>query len=794
MRRRLAVLFIALVTCPAMASSGEPASAPGAAGAPGKLAEELAKLDSRVIELGTVRERPLAGMLARDVRAALREANHTDTRAWEQVKDRAGWERFRDARLQALRASLGQYPPAPASVNVQVTATHEGEGYRVDNVVFASRPGVVVTANLYRPAKSPASMPAILIVNSHQQPKEAAYRQSMAITWARAGCLVLAPDHIGHGERRQHPFATAANFPRPFQLARQDYFFRYDNALLLDLIGDSLMGWMVWDIARGVDVLLAQPGVDAKRLVLMSDPAGGGDPAAVAFALDQRIAGAVVTNFGGPQPETPYPLPRDAAQTFEFAGSGSWESTRNLRLSARDGFMPWVIVAAAAPRKLIYTHEFYWDRANDPVWHRLQKVYGFSNEANALTGVAGRGYVVGSAPENTHWLPENREALYPIFERWFGIPNPKKESNDSRPVDELRCLTPAAIKELKPEPLNQVAARLGAERSAAARAARAKLTAEQRRQELRRAWTSLLGDTTPRPDPQIHGLPGVTVERVHLGTEPGIVVPTLLLLPQRTAKDRLPVVVAVAQGGKQEFLKQRAATIAALLEGGAAVCLADVRGTGESSPAGGRDRLSQGTALSATALMVGQPLLGARLRDLRAVIAYLRARPDVDGKRVALWGDSFAPPNPAEADFKVPHGVDGRPGQSEPLGGLLALLAALFDDDIRAIHGHGGLSGYHAVLESPFCYLPHDAVVPSVLTIGDLGDVAAALAPRPLRLSGLVDGLNRLAPAERAEKAYEPARAGYRAAGAEQRFLLELKTTSDSDIARWLLTQLQTLR
>ena len=85
MRRRLAVLLVAFVTCPATTSSSEPASAPGAAGAPGMLAEELAKLDSRVIELGTVRERPLAGMLARDVRAALREANHTDTRAWEQV-------------------------------------------------------------------------------------------------------------------------------------------------------------------------------------------------------------------------------------------------------------------------------------------------------------------------------------------------------------------------------------------------------------------------------------------------------------------------------------------------------------------------------------------------------------------------------------------------------------------------------------------------------------------------------------------------------------------------------------
>ena len=44
--------------------------------------------------------------------------------------------------------------------------------------------------------------------------------------------------------------------------------------------------------------------------------AGGGlprgVPAAVAMALDARITGGVITNFGGPQPESPYPLPRDA--------------------------------------------------------------------------------------------------------------------------------------------------------------------------------------------------------------------------------------------------------------------------------------------------------------------------------------------------------------------------------------------------------------------------------------------------------------------------------------------------
>ena len=768
-----------------------PKEAPGAGA--GKLAEQLAKFDGRVIELGTVRQPPLAPMLANDARAGLREANQADRRAWEQVKNRAEWERFRDARLQALRTTLGQYPAPAKAIKQRVTRTLEGDGYRVDNLVFESRPGLVVTANLYRPTKTAPSMPALILCHSHQAPKNTAARQDMAMTWARAGCVVLVPDHLGHGERRQHPYATATDFPRAFAAPRQDYWFRYDTSMQLDLIGDSLMGWFVWDLARGVDVLLAQPGVDPKRVVIVSEPAGGGDVAAVAAALDSRITGAVITNFGGPQPETAYPLPRDAEQSFDYAGSGSWESTRNLRNSARDGVLHWLLMAAPAPRRVVYNHEFYWDRENDPVWKRLQKVYGFYDGDN-LVGIGARGFVVGSEPENMHWIAGNRELLYPTFERWFNIPNPKKEFSNRRPPEDFLCLTPAALEEFAPQPMHQIAARLGAERAAAARTELHRLSDKDRRAKLRQDWTKLLGNVAAKSDPVVRdqrsddaALPGVQVERIHLATEPGIVVPVLLLRPA-TAKGKLPLVVAVAQGGKQEFLKQRSEAIAELLAGGTAVCLPDVRGTGETSPGAGRDRGSPATAISASALMLGTPLLGGRLRDLDAVLRHLRQRPDVDRQRIALWGDSFAAPNAGAGDLRAPHGIDNRPGQSEPLGGLLALLGALFHDDVRAVYAQGGLSSYQSVLQSQCCHLPHDVIVPGVLTTGDLADVAAVLAPRPLRLEGLVDGLNRRVAPEALAKMYESTRTTYRTAGAEAKLAI---AAAQEDPARWLLAQLK---
>src|SRR5262249_31002690 len=153
-------------------------------------------------------------------------------------------------------------------------------------------------------------------------------------------------------------------------------------------------------------------------------------------------------------------------------------------------------------------------------------------------GMGGRGFVVGLLPANTHWIAINREITYPILERWFAIPNPKKEYGKQRPFEDLRCLTAEAAKNLKPQPLHVLASERADERLVKARATLAKLTASQRRDRLRKDWSQLLGDVTPTADPVVLGLPEesqklgpVSVERIHLRTEPGIVVPVILLLP-----------------------------------------------------------------------------------------------------------------------------------------------------------------------------------------------------------------------------------------------------------------------
>src|SRR5262249_10104249 len=292
--------------------------------------------------------------------------------------------------------------------------TRAGEASRSETLVSESRRGLVATATLSLPDKPPKSMPGILICHSHHNPKSQGELQDMGMTWARQGCLVLVMDQLGHGERRQHSFVGEKDYAGTFRPGRQDYYFRYNVGMQLHLIGGSLLGWMVWDLMRGIDLLLAQPGVDRDKIILLGSVAAGGEPAAVTAALDRRVAAVIPFNFGGPQPETAYPLPDDEG-AFNYAGGGSWESTRNPRLSARDGFLPWVIVGAAAPRGLVYAHEFSWDREHDPVWKRLQTIYGFYDAKDRLASTNGRGSVSGKAgSENTHCNnigPEHRQGI-----------------------------------------------------------------------------------------------------------------------------------------------------------------------------------------------------------------------------------------------------------------------------------------------------------------------------------------------------------------------------------------------
>jgi hypothetical protein len=245
----------------------------------------------------------------------------------------------------------------------------------------------------------------------------------------------------------------------------------------------------------------------------------------------------------------------------------------------------------------------------------------------------------------------------------------------------------------------------------------------------------------PKPaDERTQQLPDATARWFTLETDPGIVVPVLLLTP-KGAKGKPPVVVMVAQAGKAGFLKERGEAVTAFLNAGVAVCLADVRGTGETKPGSTADRGSNRTTVSQQSLILGRPVLGSQLRDLRSLVGWLRAQNTIDGGRIAVWGDSFARVNAADVRLAVPQDVEG-PAVSEPGGANLALLAGLFEEGVKAVYARGGLAPDGSVFAGPYLYLPHDAVVPAPVQVVD--SVLPVLTKRGTVLfDGPVDAQNR---------------------------------------------------
>jgi hypothetical protein len=264
----------------------------------------------------------------------------------------------------------------------------------------------------------------------------------------------------------------------------------------------------------------------------------------------------------------------------------------------------------------------------------------------------------------------------------------------------------------------------------------------------------------------------------------------LLLFRPPAKAGRPPVVIGIAEGGKELFLTSRSQEIEALLKRGVAVCLPDVRGTGETSPDSRRDPENDENMQAVNEEMLGETLLGRRLKDLRTVLAYLGQRPDLNGASLALWGESLMPLNGTQLVLdELPLWQVGPQiqQQGEPLGGLLAVLGALYSPSVQAIAVRNGLAGYASILDSAFDYIPADVTVPGFLEVGDLADVEATLSPMPMLLEDLIDAKDRLVPEGDLRSQLQPLHDAYGKNPAN----LSVRSGQDgSHVSEWLVSHL----
>ena len=122
-----------------------------------------------------------------------------------------------------------------------------------------------------------------------------------------------------------------------------------------------------------------------------------------------------------------------------------------------------------------------------------------------------------------------------------------------------------------------------------------------------------------------------------------------------------------------------------------------------------RQRLYRPYQLAQRAMLIGKPLPGMQAYDVLRAFDYLASLPTVDPSRIEVRGSGAA--------------------------GVLALYAGALEPRIASVASERALTSYMALARANTHRDVIGLVVPGVLKDFDLPDVAALIAPRPLRIS-----------------------------------------------------------
>lgn len=182
-----------------------------------------------------------------------------------------------------LAEMLGLDPmPERTPLEPVVTGTTESGDIVIERLHFQSRPGLYVTANIYRPKTQTGPLPAILYACGHSLVKKgdvsygnkAGYHHH-GLWFARNGYVCLVIDTLQLGEIEGIHHGT----------------YRYDR-WWWNSRGYTPAGVEAWNGIRALDYLQSRPEVDPDRIG-MTGRSGGGAYTWFVAALDDRVKAAV---------------------------------------------------------------------------------------------------------------------------------------------------------------------------------------------------------------------------------------------------------------------------------------------------------------------------------------------------------------------------------------------------------------------------------------------------------------------------------------------------------------------
>jgi cephalosporin-C deacetylase-like acetyl esterase len=581
--------------------------------------------------------------------------------------------------------------PERTPLNARVVGAVDRGDFRVERIIFESRPGFYVTANLYLPAKGKPPYPAILFPLGHEEGAKAhqAWQRCLA-GLARRGFVALTWDPIGQGERVQmydedwHDSKVQASTVEHTIIGIQCL-----------LTGTHIAQYTIWDGIRALDYLLSRPEVDAKRVGCTGN-SGGGTHTAYLSGLDDRIQAAAPSCYITSWKRMLESIgPQDAEQVFPL-----W---------LKDGLdYPDYLYAFGGKPYLMLTaiRDFFPIAGARATFEEARQVYG-------RLGIADR-IAMFEADDGHGYTQPRREAAYRWFTRWLqGAENTEPEAPLSlATVEELQCTRTGQVQTEFPGSTDVFAMnRKLAEQLRVSR----KPTPENVRR-FARELSFYDAATAPVRITRFGetGRPECRVEKIAYESELGISIPALLFVPNGDPA-RKPAIVFADGSGKSSA----AAEAEQLAAKGYIALVPDLRGFGETQPALDRRdsfvRYFGDYKDTLTALLIGKTMVGMRAADVVRGVDLLAARNDVDPSRIVAVGRGAA--------------------------AIPALLGTLFDNRIKSLALDGMLVSYEAVVKERIHQGIVDQIIPSALKYFDLPDLVAAIAPRGV---AVFNGVNPL--------------------------------------------------
>lgn len=644
----------------------------------------------------------------------VRRAERRICRRLESLETGADARRYVRSVRQKIQRSFGPWPEK-TPLKPRITGTVERDAYRMEKVVFESRPGFLVTGNLYVPKGREFPLPGVVGTCGHSSNgKAAGAYQSYAQGLARLGYVVLIYDPLGQGERLQYP---DENLNSRIGVGVREHLYAGNQQFL---VGEFIGAWRAWDGIRALDYLRTRDEVDPEQIGVTGN-SGGGTMTTWLAGVERRWKMAApscfVTTF---RRNMENELPADTEQCPPRALA--------LGLDHAD------FLAAMAPKPVIILakrQDFFDVRGSREAYRRLKHLYGLLGAEDNIGLFVGPGY--------HGYSRESREAMY----RWFNgvtrISDAKSEPEITIEKDQtLWCAPDGQVCRLDSRTVHdftrQKAQALAEERPDHPDADELKervrdvlkLDTLERRARARARRRPVLGaaeeaDDLPSPPDyralevwRSRGYPKPHWTTYAVETEPGIQAVVYRLSDRRLhgppPGDEERAVLYVSHRSSDAELRQEP-LIRELLEEepDAAFYTCDVRGVGESRPAtcnpSWLDPYGADFFYAIHSIMLDTPYPGQKTYDVLRVVEWLRS---LGHREVHLVGKRW--------------------------GAVPATFAGLLSEDVTKVTLKNALTSYADVAESEFYDWPLSCFPPGVLESFDLPDCYRALeAEKDLR-------------------------------------------------------------